>query len=107
MSGHTPGPWVVVIGKNISVGPCPGKRVALCNYDNGPIEKANATLIAAAPKLLALAEQCASECASCNGTGLVSFKTFPGGIEVDNDDQPCQDCADIREVIAKATGAAA
>lgn len=46
---HTPGPWVVVIGKNISVGPCPGQRVALCNYDNGPQERANARLIAAAP----------------------------------------------------------
>jgi hypothetical protein len=57
----TPGPWVVVTGKNISIGPCPGQRVALCNYDNGPIEKANAALIAAMfnalPDLIAEIEQ--------------------------------------------------
>lgn len=28
-------------------------------------------------------------CDECGGTGFVSFKTWPGGIEVDNDDQPC------------------
>lgn len=56
----TPGPWFVVTGKNISVGPCPGKHVALCNYDNGPIEKANAALIAEMHKVLpALLQQLA------------------------------------------------
>lgn len=63
---------------------------------------ADARLIASAPDLYALAEQYASECAECNGTGLVSFKTWAGGIEFDNDDQPCPDCADIRAVLAKA-----
>lgn len=62
-----------------------------------------ARLMAAAPELLALARQYASECGDCNGTGLVTITTWPGGIEVDNDDQPCPDCADIRAVIAKAT----
>ena len=61
-------------------------------------------LTSAAPDLLALAQRYAEECAECGGTGLVTITTFPGGIEVDNDDQPCQACADIREVIAKATG---
>lgn len=52
MGNWTPGPWVVVTGKNISVGPCPGQRVAICNYDNGTIERANAKLISSAPDLL-------------------------------------------------------
>lgn len=53
MADFTPGPWCVVLGKNRSVAPVGGgQRVALCNYDNGPTEKANARLIAAAPDLL-------------------------------------------------------
>lgn len=35
-------------------------------------------------------------CERCNGSGLVSIKTWPGGIEVDNDDQPCPECADTK-----------
>lgn len=31
-------------------------------------------------------------CERCNGSGLVSIKTWPGGVEVDNDDQPCPEC---------------
>jgi hypothetical protein len=54
-------------------------------------------------ELVALALKYASECSECDGTGLVSIKTFPGGIEVDNDDQPCAECADIRAEIDKAT----
>lgn len=59
---HTPGPWCVVTGKNIFVAPVrltggTAKAVAVCNYDNGPIEKANAALIAAAPKLLDIAQR--------------------------------------------------
>lgn len=54
MTAFTPGPWCVATGKNISVGPVGGgQRVALCNYDNGSTEKANARLIAAAPDLYA------------------------------------------------------
>ena len=48
----TPGKYYVVTGKRISVGPCPGQAVAICNYDNGPIEKANAAAIAAAINFL-------------------------------------------------------
>lgn len=53
--------------------------------------------------LLALARKYASECGECAGAGTRTITTYPGGIEVDNDDQPCPDCADIRSVIAKAT----
>lgn len=47
--------------------------------------EANAKLIAAAPELLELARQYASECAECGGDG-----------------GSCPECADIRAVIAKA-----
>ena len=61
----------------------------------------NARLIAAAPDLLALAQQYASECSSCDGAGkvqMLSATGHPAG-EVD-----CEDCADIRAVITKAEG---
>lgn len=82
----------------------PGKY----DYDcvSGWVRPNAAALLKAAPGLLALARKYASECAECGGTGLLTIKTWPGGIEVDNDDQSCADCADIRAVIAKATGAA-
>lgn len=59
-----------------------------------------ARCFAAAPDLLALAKQCAEECAECGGTG---WREVP----IDDDtleDQPCDDCAHIRKVIAKAEG---
>lgn len=112
---HTPGPWYAQQG-------CIYSRAHEINYSHNPGDapyiwrvagsvhgktadeiEANEALIAAAPDLLALARQYASECGDCNGTGLVTITTWPGGIEVDNDDQPCPDCADIRAVIAKAT----
>lgn len=52
---------------------------------------ANARLIAAAPDLLALAQQYASECGECAGVGITP------------DDQDCSECKLIRDVIAKAT----
>jgi hypothetical protein len=59
------------------------------------IDHPDATLMAAAPDLLALARQYASECATCSGTGN------SGNFEVG--DEHCGDCADIRAVIEKAT----
>ena len=58
----------------------------------------DAALMAAAPELLALAEQYASECSECNGTGmrLIEQPSFDGERE------DCPECAEIREVIAKA-----
>lgn len=49
-----------------------------------------ARLVAAAPDLLALAQQVATECGDCHGTGA----EIPSG-------KPCEACADIRAVIAK------
>lgn len=50
----TPGPWGVCVGKNISIAQLGvrGPRIANCNYDNGPIEDANAKLIAHAVNFL-------------------------------------------------------
>lgn len=68
----------------------------------GSEQEANARLMAASPALLAKVREFAAACAECEGSGLVTIKTWPGGIEVDNDDQPCPDCQDIRDVIALA-----
>lgn len=60
----------------------------------------NARIMAASLDLLALAKQYASECGGCRGTGLVTVHHRG----MDCDDQPCLECADIRAVIARATG---
>lgn len=62
-----------------------------------------AALVKAAPDLLALARQYASECCACNGSGLVTIHDYDGNGS-DADDQMCGDCEDIRQVLAKATG---
>lgn len=69
-----------------------GLRGMLIATIPGPKKHAEpiARLIAAAPDLLALAKQYASECSECGGTGKCL------------DDSSCEDCADIRAVIAKA-----
>ena len=119
MAEHTHGPWAEralniegVVSENyreISGGAeCepqtddPSRWGYECLRIVGYISPANARLIAAAPDLLALAKQYASECGECNGTG-----------EVDGDPERdsyarvnCPDCADIRAVIAKAEGRA-
>lgn len=51
--------------------------------------------------LLALAKQYASECSGCDGTGLFKHTAESWG---ERAGEPCQDCADIRAVIAKAEG---
>lgn len=114
---HTPGPWHVGVGGNFH-----GNRiwtsgmrpvVNLCSMGTAPADldpeaQANGKLIAAAPDLLELVRQYASECSECGGTGRPgSFQdNVPGDItkgvhEVEID---CPDCRDIRDIIAKATG---
>jgi hypothetical protein len=47
--------------------------------------------------------ECAKECERCHGTGLVTIH-FPGNEGVpawDADDQPCEECRDIREVLGQ------
>jgi hypothetical protein len=56
-----------------------------------PNQDFDAALIATGPALLELAQRYASECAECTGVG----------VRIDN--SLCEDCRDIREVIAQAT----
>lgn len=58
-------------------------------------------LLVAATELLELAKQLASECGGCSGTGLVWQYTAD---HQPLSEEPCEDCADIRAVIAKAEG---
>lgn len=99
---HTPGPWVKVHGAVVEVET--RKLIAdTRRADNLPreVQDANARLIAAAPELLAMAKQYASECGECNGTGRDVTITESGeyGLDVD-----CEACADIRALITKAEG---
>lgn len=102
---RTPGPWKAVrVGNDFRI-ERDVEDGAIATVYNAPdgIGEGDASLIAAAPDLLALAQQFAKECAECDGTGLVSRKFYVEGIENDADDQPCDECADIRAVLAKVT----
>lgn len=98
---HTPGPWETGKGACHTVFSTKrdGQRhkIAECHNGDSLESFANACLIAAAPALLALAKQFASECAECSGTGEDRRSTVEAHIE-------CSDCADIRAVIVKAEG---
>lgn len=72
------------------------------SFFNGYVTREVLALVKAAPDLLALARQYASECGECTGKGVIHVKQWPGGIEVDGE-RDCEDCADVRKVIAKAT----
>jgi len=108
-AAHTPSPWTIDqewlppeypdwrsirLGKNyLSV--------------SGHIGEANARLICAAPDLLALAKQYASECAGCSGRGFTygdDGVSGRGPDDVEPTRYPCEDCDDIRAAIAKAEG---
>lgn len=112
-AAHTPGPWTLTtvptsVGICHKVGPFPwkdGKQNHACIYADYPSKGAreeellaNARLIAAAPDLLSIAQQYASECAECNGTGALPSGEA-GFIPA------CPDCADIRAAIARAGAA--
>lgn len=86
----TPGPWTAhegMIWPRMFINGADGSAVAVTSFEQN--SEANARLIAAAPDLLALAKQYASECAECGGQSVIP---------------PCEDCADIRAVIVKAEG---
>lgn len=45
--------------------------------------------------------ECAKECSRCDGAGLITIHGGGSGDpEWDADDQPCPDCADIRELLS-------
>lgn len=86
---HSCGPWTTYeTDTRTAIKDANGRTVAYVQI--GANQDYDATLIAAAPTLLALALQYASTCCECAGVGVT----------VDN--KPCGDCADIREVIARA-----
>ena len=103
MSTHTPGPWEWWtsnswrrLRSNPANGRDAGVIVPFVAPDGHPdleVSAADMSLIAAAPDLLALAKQYASECSECSGTGRFWVVN-----------RPCPACADIRAVIAKAEG---
>jgi hypothetical protein len=100
---HTPGPWLVHDGDEIVTYDQRGTRwyIAACaRYptNDDTQRAANARLIAAAPELLALAKQYASECGECGGTRLKP--TYDQGEWAE--DAPCAECAAIWAVIDEA-----
>lgn len=100
----SPGPWHTSLTDDCAV--VDSRHFDVCemlgDYEQNSAEmEANARLIAAAPDLLALAKQLASECCGCSGTGLVWQYTADHQPLAE---EPCADCADIRAVIAKAEG---
>ena len=115
---HTSGPWEAVepMGKGYLkiIGGIDGDAyddgrprftsTHVCDVIDNEDEAPNAALIAAAPDLLALAKQYASECADCGGTGRYQY-TFPlPSMAMAQVGEPCAACDDIRAVISKAEG---
>ena len=94
MSAHTPGPWTV--GISTDRGARQGRVYVLAGQPFRTVTVAesetDARLIAAAPDLLTLAHQYASECGECAGTRVMP------------DDEPCEECAYVWRVIDQAEG---
>jgi hypothetical protein len=102
----TPGPWHLrrddIEIEVWSSGPDPWR---ICTIDPGAgttlrqemeapnAAESNARLIAAAPELLAHAKEDAKACASCNGDGMAKYPT----------PHDCEDCAELRALIARAS----
>lgn len=116
---HTPGPWAaersfagirVTAGNERSITLVPlslsAEPIGDFNPKNFNAEQEyNGRLIAAAPDLLALAQKLAGECAECSGRGYTFSDDGITGFGPDDREptrEACADCADIREVIAKA-----
>lgn len=94
---HTPGPWAAhetdtrTAIKVVRLPPARRQERTIAYVQLGPNQDYDAALIAAAPALLSLAQKYASECGECSGVGVTPY------------DKPCDQCEDIREVIALAT----
>jgi hypothetical protein len=104
---HTPGPWCVSRRGRRGL-PHIMSEAGLYVMDAKPRgvsgggtvrQMADATLIAAAPDLLTLARQYASECGGCGGVRYVEAD----GVMTE---RQCDECADIWAVIDKAEGRA-
>lgn len=87
---HSRGPWCAhETDTRTAIKDATGRTVAYVQL--GPNQDYDAALIATGPQLLELAQRYAQECMECGGVG----------IQIDN--SPCDECAEIREVIAQAT----
>lgn len=87
---HSRGPWSSrETDTRTAIRDAAGRTVAYVQI--GPNQDFDASLIAAAPKLLEMALLYASECGECAGVG----------VKIDN--SACDHCSDIRDVIALAT----
>lgn len=87
---HSRGEWVAHdTDTRTAIKDANGRTVAYVQL--GPNQDYDAALIATSPALLKLAQQYATECGECAGVGVT----------LDNRD--CEDCRDIREIIAQAT----
>ena len=109
-ASHTPGPWSVETPMEHELSIVEASKptyewkfIACVPYGgrndgdfSRPVADANARLISAAPDLLALAKKYASECAMCGGTNRDPWNSPTG--------KPCDVCAPIHAVIAKAEG---
>lgn len=105
---HTPGEWKVYTDHPdergihyVRTSPSLYHGEVAVLFGSNDHAHADAHLIAAAKDLLALARQYASECAGCTGEGTWVRVTNIAGPAIR---EPCADCADIRKIIAKATG---
>jgi hypothetical protein len=105
---HTPGPWKVIPSPHGKDYRCVqyGKDKTYTSLEMLPMD---AALTAAAPDLLALARQCASECADCGGKGQIVTRSGGsgwgnGGPDVCEEIEDCDACAHIWAVINKARG---
>lgn len=102
MSGHTPGPWTAVENGFAFDVNAENETVAFVPSGDDAA-RANAALISAAPELLALACEVAAGCGGCNGTGKLEWDIRVKGKVVAEAGDDCEDCADIRALIALAT----
>lgn len=114
---HTQGPWHIGIGGMLHANRVWTKDMRpvanLCSMGTAPPDldseaQANGRLIAAAPEMLQMLRELLPECGECEGSGRMGafVDNVPGDItkgvhEVEID---CDQCADIRALIAKAEG---
>lgn len=67
-------------------------------------DRRRASLLAASPALLAVAKQCASECAECDQKGVYGYMNVNRGGRLVREEKRCDSCAFIWDAINHAEG---